>query len=487
MRINSRNTAKHYMLHLTYFTRPLWEKPEKPFNMITHYYAPGVELCELHNWKERKSDAKVYDAILFSVELDLLEIRLHELYPVVEKFIIIESNSTFTGLPKPLHFELNKERFNFAIDKIVYKAIEAPPLKPGEDPFKMEEFHRVSMNELIVSAGVKVDDWVLMLDVDEIPSANTVQLFKRCDGIPDIIHLQLRNYIYSFEFMLDMNSWRGKAVKYTPVTGYSHSRKSDFMLADAGWHCSFCFSTIKDFEFKMTGYSHSDRVHYDYILDPERIQKVICDGSDIFDMLPEMGQVAQADLSDRVTKVPAREPKKIFHEFESLGVTDFNSLFTQDSSNSLFKELEIGEIQPQEFYDRFRAECQLDITDVQIRDAWNAMLGDWFIDQLEYCEKLPYRIFLFSNTNVIHHDFFINSLSKRKVLQNVFEKVYYSHTFGHRKPDLDSYQQILKENGLDPEETLFIDDSLQNVEAASKVGIHGIHLKPPEKVSLLFQ
>ncbi|KAJ3314973.1 hypothetical protein HDV04_004773 [Boothiomyces sp. JEL0838] len=297
-----RNTAKHYMLHLTYFTRPLWEKPEKPFTMITHYYAPGIELCELHNWKERTSEAKVYDAILFSVELDLLEIRLHELYDVVEKFIILESNSTFTGLSKPLHFKLNQERFKFAQDKIVYKAIAPPPLKKGEDPFKMEEYHRVSMNELIVSAGVKTNDWVLMLDVDEIPSANTVQLFRKCDGIPDIVHLQLRNYIYSFEFMLDMNSWRGKAVKYKPGIGYSHSRKSDMMLADAGWHCSFCFSTIKDFEFKMTGYSHSDRVHYDYILDPERIQKVICEGSDIFDMLPESN--TYKDMFQKWGKLP---------------------------------------------------------------------------------------------------------------------------------------------------------------------------------------
>ncbi|KAJ3274439.1 hypothetical protein HDV01_003043 [Terramyces sp. JEL0728] len=214
-------------------------------------------------------------------------IRLHELYDVVEKFIIIESNSTFTGKEKPLHFDLNKERFKFAKDKIIYESIKVPTKKKGQDAFDLEAFHRISMNKVIASAGVKKDDWVLMMDVDEIPSLHTVELFRKCDGIPDIIHLQLRNYIYSFEFLLDMNSWRGKAVKYPSSSGYSHSRKSDYMLADAGWHCSFCFSTIEDFVFKMTGYSHADRVHYDYIKNPDRIQKVICEGSDIFDMLPE--------------------------------------------------------------------------------------------------------------------------------------------------------------------------------------------------------
>ncbi|KAJ3274440.1 hypothetical protein HDV01_003044 [Terramyces sp. JEL0728] len=173
--------------------------------------------------------------------------------------------------------------------------------------------------------------------------------------------------------------------------------------------------------------------------------------------------------------------------FESLGIHNFDNIFTQNSSTLLFKQLEIGQIQPLEFYSLFRKEAQLDITDKQIQDAWNGMLGEWFIDQLGFVETLPYRIFLFSNTNEIHHDFFIDSLNNRKDLVVVFEKVYYSHTYGQRKPDLVSFSGILKENGLEPSETVFIDDSQKNVEAARKVGIHGIYLKPPQKVSSLFQ
>jgi beta-1,4-mannosyl-glycoprotein beta-1,4-N-acetylglucosaminyltransferase len=55
----------------------------------------------------------------------------------------------------------------------------------------------------------------------------------------------------------------------------------------AGWHCSFCFRTIKEFVFKMTSYSHADRVRGDQFLSKDHIQDVICTGQDIFGMYPE--------------------------------------------------------------------------------------------------------------------------------------------------------------------------------------------------------
>lgn len=222
------------------------------------------------------------------------------MYNVVDKFLILESNSTFTGLPKENVFENNRDRFEFAKDKIVYKQVDMRPLGKGEDPFVLEGLHRGAMNDLFREAGVQHGDWILMMDVDEIPSAHTVQLFKSCSGIPSPIHLQLRNYMYSFEFLLDMDSWRGKAVKFPAE--YGHARASDDMIADAGWHCSFCFRYLQDFQFKMQGYSHADRVHSSKMLDTDRIQKVICQGSDIFDMLPEA--YSFKDLVAKWGKIP---------------------------------------------------------------------------------------------------------------------------------------------------------------------------------------
>ena len=199
--------------------------------------------------------------------------------------MILESNSTFTGLPKENVFEKNRERFGFAKDKIVYKQLDMRPLTPGEDPFVLEGLHRGAMNSLFTEAEIDNGDWILMMDVDEIPSSHTIELFRSCSGIQSPMHLQLRNYMYSFEFLLDMDSWRGKAVRYPAK--YGHTRTSDVILADAGWHCSFCFRYLQDFQFKMQGYSHADRVHSPKMLDLDRIQNVICDGSDIFDMIPE--------------------------------------------------------------------------------------------------------------------------------------------------------------------------------------------------------
>ena len=59
----------------------------------------------------------------------------------------------------------------------------------------------------------------------------------------------------------------------------------------------------------------------------------------------------------------------------------------------------------------------------------------------------------------------MNNLSK------VFEKEYYSHQVGMRKPNKEIFQFVLSENNLDPSNTLFIDDSPQHIEGGKKIGI----------------
>lgn len=130
-----------YRLHnaLSYATRPLWDKPDGPRNILSHYYADGMpiddSICSLHGWTPRSRNSnnrigaggggqqqqvRVLDAVLMSSELDLLEIRLHELDAVVDRFFIVESNATFTGLPKKTYFADNRARFREFEDKIDY-------------------------------------------------------------------------------------------------------------------------------------------------------------------------------------------------------------------------------------------------------------------------------------------------------------------------------------------------------------------------------
>ncbi|KAK9934589.1 hypothetical protein M0R45_021726 [Rubus argutus] len=242
---------------ISYFLRPLWESPPKPFHDIPHYYHENVSmenLCKLHGWGIREYPRRVFDAVLFSNEMDILTIRWKELYPYITQFVLLESNSTFSGLFKPLYFANNRDQFKFVEPRLTYGRV-GRKSKKGENPFVEEAYQRQALDQLLQIA---------------------------------VLHLRLRNYLYSFEFLVDNNSWRASVHRYREkVTKYAHFRQTDDVLADAGWHCSFCFRKIGEFIFKMKAYSHNDRIRFNKYLNPTRVQNVICKGDDLFDMLPE--------------------------------------------------------------------------------------------------------------------------------------------------------------------------------------------------------
>ena len=91
-----------------------------------------------------------------------------------------------------------------------------------------------------------------------------------------------------------------------------------------------------------------------------------------------------------------------------------------------------------------------------------------------------YNIFLYSNTNQIHHDYFIAEFENKVAnypFVSLFKKPYYSHEMGMRKPDPASFSYILEKEGLVASETLFIDDNEPNILAAASVGLQVLHLK----------
>lgn len=292
---------------ISYFFRPLWDNPPPPFIRVPHYYAENVSmdhLCRLHGWSLRSEPRRVFDAIIFSNELDMLEVRWRELHPYVSKFVILESNTTFTGIPKPLFFASNRARFAFAEDKIAHGVFSGRAADRGshKDPFVLESEQRGAMNGLLHRTGISNGDLLIMSDTDEIPSPHTIKLLQWCDEVPPVLHLELRHYMYSFEFPVDYSSWRATAHIYGPWTQYRHSRLTNIILSDAGWHCSFCFRYIREFVFKMTAYSHADRVKRSDFLKHSRIQKLICQGDDLFDMLPE--EYSFSELIKKMGSIP---------------------------------------------------------------------------------------------------------------------------------------------------------------------------------------
>ncbi|RVD84494.1 uncharacterized protein DFL_006243 [Arthrobotrys flagrans] len=205
---------------------------------------------------------------MFSVEIDLAIIRLRELWDIVDTFIVIEGNRTFTGDFKPLTFAANRHRFDFAESKIL---------------------SRDHATELIKTLKLEESDLIIISDVDEIPNRNTVELLKACQGYPQYLHLEMKSYMYSFEFPAPRPQWRAMAgqIGADGDIEYDHRRMGDVLLANTGVHCSWCLRSIQDFQFKMRAYSHADRASKS-VLDPNNIQKAICEGSNVEQMLPEV-------------------------------------------------------------------------------------------------------------------------------------------------------------------------------------------------------
>jgi putative hydrolase of the HAD superfamily len=179
--------------------------------------------------------------------------------------------------------------------------------------------------------------------------------------------------------------------------------------------------------------------------------------------------------------------KKTEEAFRALGIEDFNTHFSQFQASPLFEDLEVGRVSPFEFFEHFRRETGLALTDEAIIESWNAMLLDFPPERLQWLEELgkKYRVFLYSNTNSIHYDSFHEAFERSfpgKNLNNYFEKAYYSHILGKRKPFADSFRIILEDAGLLAEETVFIDDTIGNIEGAREAGINAIHLVPGKTV-----
>jgi len=109
---------------------------------------------------------KVFDCFPFYNELDLLEIRLNVLNDVVDYFVLSESTRTFTGKPKPLYFEENKDRFKKFAHKIRHVIVDDSEYDPGIDVWQREFDQKNSVFRGINDC--KDDDFVIVSDVDEI-------------------------------------------------------------------------------------------------------------------------------------------------------------------------------------------------------------------------------------------------------------------------------------------------------------------------------
>jgi len=168
--------------------------------------------------------------------------------------------------------------------------------------------------------------------------------------------------------------------------------------------------------------------------------------------------------------------------FIDAGIVDFPKLYSQLQQTDLFDKFEMGLMTRAEFIDALQQASEHGITEDQIINAWNAMLLDFPVRRLQILQQLSlhYNLYLLSNTNEVHEDAFNEILMRSHGIQNIgvfFDRVYFSHRLAMRKPMKEIFQRVLDDNGLKPEQTLFIDDSPQHIDTAKLLGIQTIFLE----------
>ncbi|MBM3185359.1 MAG: HAD family phosphatase [Bacteroidetes bacterium] len=178
------------------------------------------------------------------------------------------------------------------------------------------------------------------------------------------------------------------------------------------------------------------------------------------------------------------------NSFRKLGVMDFELHYNQLQQESLFDSFEKGEISGQHFINKLMNIVPKGITPNQIVTAWNAMLGSFPLKKIELLERVSetHKTFLLSNTNEIHMPIVQRNWNNVSNLtfSELFEKVYLSFEIGKRKPDVETFQWVIEENNLNPEKTIFIDDSPQHIIGAEKAGLKTHFYQSEEEFYVLF-
>jgi HAD superfamily hydrolase (TIGR01509 family) len=175
------------------------------------------------------------------------------------------------------------------------------------------------------------------------------------------------------------------------------------------------------------------------------------------------------------------DPDLTKQAFIKLGLKKFDTGDSITRSKGLFEQLEIGVIAPQDFRDKLRPFFEHPVSDDQIDAAWNALLLDLPEHRVRLLESLRknYRIFLLSNSNEIHYLCYAGRLQQQYGYADfdaLFEKAWFSFRIGLKKPSPEIFRFVTRDAGLDPAETLFIDDTLVHVEGARSAGLQAYHL-----------
>ncbi len=226
----------------------------------------------------------VYDCIPFFNELDILNLRLHILDPLVDKFIIEEATVTFSGEPKELCFAKNKELFEEFLPKIEYIVVD-------NSPVQMTTHERDKFQKNALERGLKNasdEDVIILSDADEIPNPKVLKEIIDHFDSGKVYHLAQRMF-YCYLNMEEMSGkllsvtgefpgvhrkmWLGTKVfskKSIPKEGIIQLREAcvtdsgAVRVPDGGWHFGYMGSSREKDVSKRIGEKVVAAAHQEY-------------------------------------------------------------------------------------------------------------------------------------------------------------------------------------------------------------------------------
>ncbi len=186
------------------------------------------------------------------------------------------------------------------------------------------------------------------------------------------------------------------------------------------------------------------------------------------------------------------DPQITIQEFQKLGFKDLAKAQSKEFIEDIIRKFERGIYTPEVFRNKLRAFLELDVTDQQLDDAWNALLYDIPAERVEILEQVKknYQMLMLSNSNEIHYDLYVRDLQLRfgyREFDELFNKAYFSFDVHLSKPDPEVFEFVMYQHDLDPSNTLFIDDKVENIAAAEKLGFKTYLLTKPERIRDIFK
>jgi putative hydrolase of the HAD superfamily len=181
------------------------------------------------------------------------------------------------------------------------------------------------------------------------------------------------------------------------------------------------------------------------------------------------------------------EFQRIYQTFSKLTSKPIAYIEKRITEEQIFRRYESGQFTDEEFREIIRQTLCFALSDKEIDTAWNAILLDIPTERIDLINNIrkKYPVYLLSNTNNIHISASNNYLNEAHGIKNLdvlFDKLYLSYEMGLWKPDTEIYYEVLRSINLEPNQVIFFDDNLQNIESAKAIGMQTILVEPTTSI-----